>query len=146
VKPQRENSRPGTYFITSKTLGARSLFQVERNARLFLHVLYSHERAGRYLLHEFVLMPDHFHVILTPCVSLEKCVQLIKGGFAHEIGRPVWQRGFTDHRIRDVDDFDRHRQYVRLNPVNRGLVGQAEEYRYSSAYPGYRLAEPSLRG
>jgi putative transposase len=141
-------SPPGTYFMTSKTLEGRSFLQSDRNARLFLHVLYSYERAGHFRLHEFVVMPDHIHVILTPRedTTLEKCVQLIKGSFAHQTKHRVWQRGFTDHRIRDLNDFNRHRRYIHLNPVKRGLVTRPDEYRYCSAYPGFRLAEPFLRG
>ena len=43
-------------------------------ARLFLDTLARYRREGRFLLHEFVLMPDHFHLLLTPAhdVSLEK--------------------------------------------------------------------------
>jgi putative transposase len=35
-----------------------------------------------YQLHEFVVMPNHFHLLLTPggSASLEKAVQFIKGG------------------------------------------------------------------
>lgn len=65
---------------------------------------------GSYLLHEFVLMPDHLHLILTPTVSvsLEKAIQLIKGGSSHEIHRvrgnkmPIWQSGFHESRVMDV--------------------------------------------
>lgn len=53
----------------------------------------------------------------------------------------MWQRGFTDHRIRDRADFERHRKYIHDNPGERGLVALATEYRYSSAYPGFRLDE-----
>jgi hypothetical protein len=29
--------------------------------------------------------------------------------------------------------------YIHQNPVERGLVRQAAEYRYSSAFPGFRM-------
>ena len=48
----------------------------------------------------------------------------------------VWQRGFSDHRIRDWDDFEVHVGYVYRNPVGRKLVEKAEEYPYCSAFPG----------
>ena len=53
-------------------------------ARLFLNVLQDYRGQGRYLLHEFVVMPDHFHLIVTPAadVPLEKAGQYIKGGFS----------------------------------------------------------------
>jgi hypothetical protein len=44
----------------------RDLFQVEKIARLFIEVLFDYRSQKKYLLHEFVVMPDHFHLILTP--------------------------------------------------------------------------------
>jgi hypothetical protein len=37
----------------------------------------------------FVLMPDHFHLLITPAyeVTLERAMQLIKGGFSHAAGK-----------------------------------------------------------
>src|SRR5438067_5845030 len=53
--------------------------------------------------------------------------------------KQVWQRGFTDHRIRDRADFEKHRGYIHDNPVAHRLVDRAMEYRYCSAYPGFKL-------
>ncbi|MGP8224916.1 MAG: REP-associated tyrosine transposase [Terracidiphilus sp.] len=98
-----------------------------------------------YLLHEFVLMPDHFHLLMTPIIALERAVQLIKGGFSFrakkELGSnmEIWQRGFSDHRIRDAEDYDKHLQYIHLNPVKKHLCASPAGYRYSSAYPGWKL-------
>ena len=72
-------------------------------------------------------------------------MQFIKGGYSHALGveldrkGEVWQRGFTEHRIRDAADFDAHRIYIHANPVKRGLVISAQEYRYCSAFPGFKL-------
>lgn len=93
-------------------------------------------------------MPDHVHLLLTPGrdVTLERALPLIKGGYSRAFGlefgpKEIWQRGFTDHRIRDVEDDDRHRDYIHQNPVKHGLVEHASEYRCSSAYPGSKLDE-----
>jgi hypothetical protein len=76
-------------------------------------------------------MPDHIHLLITPqAITLERTMQLIKGGFSHRIATklPVWQRGFTDHRIRDADDFNTRRTYIHQNPVRASLVPSAELY------------------
>ena len=130
--------------ITSRTWGSRTLFSREVWAKLLIDTLY-HYRGSAYLLHEFVVMPDPIHVILTPKTSLEKAVQFIKGGFSYrakkELGSnmEVWQKGFSDHRIRDTSDYQIHRIYVQQNPVRKHLCEQAEEYPYSSARPGFEL-------
>jgi putative transposase len=90
-------------------------------------------------------MPDHFHLLMTPFTSLEKAVQLIKGGFSFQAKRElgsnleIWRRGFADHRIRDYEDYDKHVHYTHLNPVKRGLSARPADYQYSSAFPGWKL-------
>jgi putative transposase len=123
------------------------MFQVENYARLFLKTLFHYRREGHFLLHSFVLMPDHVHLLLTPAqdVTLERTVQLIKGGYSHTLGTligrksEIWQRGFTDHRIRDAHDFVHHWNYIHQNPVVARLVVNPSEYRYCSAFPGFKL-------
>src|ERR1700685_960230 len=112
MKPTRLISPPGTYFVTFETFQRRRFFVVESYARLLLKTLYGYRRQGRFQLHAFVLMPDHVHLLFTPAfdVTLERAVQLIKGGYSHAVGveisrRELWQKGFTDHRIRDPHDF-----------------------------------------
>jgi putative transposase len=117
------------------------LFRNQKWAELFLETLQSY-RERAYLLHEYVLMPEHFHILITPSVTLERAIQFIKGGFSYrakkELGSPmeVWQTGFSDHRIRDSQDYQIHVNYVFRNPVGRKLVGGAGEYPYCSAFPG----------
>ena len=69
----------GTFFITSRT--QTPLFQTERSSELFLDVVQSYRRQNKFLLHAFVIMPDHFHIILTPSegVTLERSIQYLKG-------------------------------------------------------------------
>jgi putative transposase len=147
LKPGRLISPPGTYFVTFSTWQRRRLFVVENYARLFLQTLYRYRRKDRYQLYAFVVMPEHVHLLFTPAteVTLEHAVQLIKGGYSHALGsligrkREIWQRGFTDHRIRDDQDFTHHRNYIHHNPVERGLVDDPGKYRYCSAFPGFKL-------
>ena len=130
--------------VTTSTWGRRALFHAEPWSRLLIDTLY-HYRGSAYLLHEFVIMPDHIHVLLTPLTSLEKAIQFIKGGFSYrakkELGSnmEVWQKGFSDHRIRDASDYRLHVIYMRQNPVNRSLCEKAEDYPYSSAHAGFEL-------
>ena len=143
MKPAREHATNNrqTYFVTAATWQRRALFKNARWAELFLNVLQSYRCRG-YLLHEYVLMPDHFHVLITPEATLERAVQFIKGGFSFRVKKElgssmeIWQRGFSDHRIRDWEDFGIRKGYIYRNPVGRGLVEKAEDYPYCSAFPG----------
>jgi hypothetical protein len=68
-------------------------------------------------------MPDHFHLLLTPAldVSFEKSVQLVKGGFSFRVKKEVgvnlevWEKGYTEHRVKDSTDYQRHADYIREN-------------------------------
>jgi len=147
MRPRREpatNNRQ-TYFITSRTAGAHRYFQTDRWARLFIETLYHYREQGAYQLHAFVVMPDHFHALITPSGALERAVQYIKGGFSHEARKQfgyapdIWQRGFSDHRIRDWDDYERHIAYIHMNPVRARLSATAEGYPWSSAHAGFAV-------
>lgn len=142
-----------TFFVTSTTWGRRSVFQTTRATDLFVEVIFHYRREGKYRLHEFVLMRDHFHALLTvgPEMSIEKAVQFIKGGFSFRAGRElglkgeIWQRGFSEVRVSDEDSFAKHVQYIRNNPVEAYMVERAEDYEYSSANGRYNL-DPAPQG
>ena len=146
MKPAREHATNNsqTYFVTSDIWEQRALFRTEPWARLFFKTLLSY-RGKAYLLHEFVLIPDHFHLLITPTITLERAVQLIKGGFSFRVKRElksaaeVWQRGFSDHSIRDAEDYEAHLKYIHLNPIKKHLCERPAEYRYSSVFPGWEL-------
>ncbi|HEY6252552.1 MAG TPA: transposase [Candidatus Angelobacter sp.] len=112
--------------------------------------MYEYRGQRKFLLHEFVLMPDHLHLLLTPAmtISLERCLQFLKGGFSFrcsrelEVKRKIWQRGFENHRVRDESDYQRHRTYIHMNPVQARLVANPSDYAYSSANPRFELDLP----
>jgi len=137
MRPKRETIRSNefAYFVSTQTAGRRSLFRVENWARLMVATIKHYEGTG-YNLHAFVIMPDHLHLLITPAGSVEKSVQLIKGGFSFRAKRElqwngeIWQPGFTDHRIRDEEDWQRHLTYIRSNPIEAKLVEDIGLYEF----------------
>ena len=133
-----------TFFVTSVTVARRAILQSERMANLLVRVLQDYRNQEKFLLHEFVIMPDHFHLLLTPAadIPLEKAVQYIKGSFSFRAKKeldfqaPIWERSFTNHRVGGADDYARHRDHILQNPVKRFLAKAVEHFPYSSAYPG----------
>jgi putative transposase len=108
-------------------------------------VLLHYRQQRRYLLHEFVVMTDHFHLLITPTESLERAMQLIKGGFSYRVKKElgftheIWQPSYYDRRVRDVEEYFGFREYIRQNPVKRRMVERPEDCRFSSAWPGHQL-------
>ena len=125
------------------------MLQSEAMAGLFIANLFRYRDQGEYKLHAFVVMRDHFHVLLTieGAGTIERAMQKIKGGFSYrartELGfqGEIWQRGFTDERVWDAEQFVAVRQYIHNNPVRKGMVVAEEDYPFSSAHPRFRKPE-----
>jgi putative transposase len=98
-------------------------------------------RFRRYQLHAFVIMPNHVHALATPHVPATRWLGPLKGFTAHlanqilgHVGQPFWQDESYDHLVRSDAEFGRIQAYIEQNPVSAGLVGTAEEFRWSSVH------------
>ena len=147
--PRRGNTGYSTYFITASTFQKMSLFQSERMAQLFVEVLLDYRAHKKYLLHEFVLMPNHFHLLITPTLTLERALQLIKGGFSYRarkelgFGGEIWETSFYDRRVRgqrNTRDFETTFTKIRLRDF--WLLQQRNPY---SSAAGFVLDEVPQR-
>jgi putative transposase len=131
------------FFVTTVTAQRHPIFRRETTANLLIEILAHYRDQRKFLLHEFVIMPDPVHALLTPApeISLERAMQFIKGGFSYRLKSrpPVWQASFTNHRVRDFGDYEHHRQYIRVNPVRARLAERPDQYPYSSAAGVMRL-------
>jgi putative transposase len=111
-------------------------------ALLLIEVLRAYMRSGKIAVHDFVIMPNHVHILMTVPVdmTLEKAMQLIKGSFSFRASKElgfrgeIWQRGYSDVQILDDQSFEQHRQYIEKNPVKAGLANTPEEYLYGTAH------------
>ena len=148
AKPVRNSARQSivagvrTFFVSSRTIQGKHLLQSQRSAELLIDVLRSYTVAGKFKVYEFVVMPDHFHVLVSvgQDTSIERAVQLIKGGFSFrrkkELGLEgeIWQRGFSEVRVPDRKSYLAYKKYIDDNPVKAGLAVRAEDYPYCSAH------------
>ena len=145
--PKHRTAPGSSYFVTTKCWEGRHIFQVPEVAGILVRTMLAHRERKAFSVHEFVVMPNHLHVLITPSyqTSLEKAVQLIKGGSSHAIhvhtGRNmlIWQEGFFDWTIRDLGDWRAKVEYIRNNPVQANLVARVEDWLYSSASGDYSL-------
>jgi putative transposase len=131
----------------------RRLLQSERNAELLIDVLRSLVAEGRFELRDFVIMPDHLHLLLTVFdeMTIEKAMQLIKGRFSHRLSDEfgykgeMWQRGFTEVQIMNSESLAKHSEYIAHNPVKAGIVASADEFPFCFRYLAKRKAEAKIR-
>jgi putative transposase len=135
--------KPQTYALTAATHNRR-IFQRSTLAELLITTLFRYRDAGRFHLHGFVVMPDHIHVLLTPAPdhTIERCAQLIKGGFSFaarkEFAGEIWQEGYHAHRLTDTNDLQNQLRYIAENPQRVHLTG----YPYVHTAGQYSLDPP----
>jgi putative transposase len=137
------------FFATTKTSMGRCLLQSERNAFLLIDVLRSLVAERKFTLHDFVIMTDHIHLLLTveDGMTIEKAMQLIKGRFSHHLSKEfghlgeVWQRGFSEVQVLNRESFMQHRAYIAMNPVKAGLVDSTEKYPYCFEFLANKKSE-----
>lgn len=105
-----------------------------------------------YTIEAVVVMPDHFHMILIPknATDYPHIIRTIKQYFSkhcehkyyahieqsmsrHKEGyKPIWQKKYYEHTIRDEKDFDEKLNYIYNNPIKHGYVDKIEDWEYSS--------------
>ena len=147
-KPVRRRNRlesfdytsTNAYFVTFCVQQGRCLFW-ERQRREWEHTL---SETGRIVndviqsindltgahMDQYVVMPNHVHMIVFlnaddgQRTHLSDIVRYIKSSVTRQIGRPIWQKSYYDHVIRDEQDYCRIREYIENNP------GKWKEDRY----------------
>ena len=142
-------SNARVFFATTKTSMAKRILQSERNAMLLIEVLRSNVTAGKFQLHDFVIMPNHLHLLVTlpSDMTIERTMQLVKGGFSYRLRKEygfqgeVWQRGFSEARVNDRQSLLYYREYMAQNPVKAGLVDCPQLYPYSYTYLARKKAQ-----
>ena len=107
-----------------------------------------------YKIDAIVVLPDHFHMIITPKVpeDYSAIISFIKRSFVYGLNEKskqkfktnlstsqykrqhsgVWQRRFYEHTIRDKKDLQNHLKYMENNPLKHGLVENIKDWKYSS--------------
>jgi putative transposase len=67
AKPLRDHASAltNTYFVTTSAFEGQALFQSERAAKLLVETIIGYHEQEKYLLHEFVIMPNHLHLLHT---------------------------------------------------------------------------------
>ena len=92
--------------------------------------------AKRYLVGRYVIMPDHLHLFCAPVGQTAESVARWVAYWKRlaSISMPqlddVWQRNCWDRQLRDAHHYEDKWEYVRENPVRKGLIKHAEAWPY----------------
>jgi len=93
-------------------------------------------------VHAFVLMTNHFHLILTPhtVAALSRMMQTVNASYAQYFNRQykrtgtLWTGRYRSLLLTDAHYWLTCLRYVEQNPVRARLVEKPDQYRWSS-YP-----------
>jgi len=143
---KRYKETNAAYFVTSVTYKRKSLFNDRLAAELLLNIILYHKFACHYCIYGFVIMPDHFHMVMQPYgeLDLSNIIRRIKGNFTRFYNlhtgqsEPIWQKGFYDRGIRGRQELVSVLQYIHNNPLRKGLVTEPDGYEFSSFAYYYR--------
>ena len=147
LRAGRISSGGETYYVTKCVEGRRPLLAKPDSAEAIIDSLVFARAKGRIKLLAFVVMPDHYHVLLTlmPGEELSRLMQSIGSFTANRIRDllgyrgVVWQRdGYYEHRCRNESEVLGCAAYIHHNPVRKGLVVREEDWIASSAHPSRR--------
>jgi putative transposase len=151
------------HFITSSCYQRRPLLDTARRRDLFLTILEQVRLRYSFVVVGYVLMPEHIHLLIgepdrgTPSTVM----QVMKQRFARRVlgewrrcppaqfslwrealeAGHIWQHRFYDFVVSSEVKIVEKLRYIHQNPVKRGLVLSAEEWKWSS-FRHYAYDEP----
>jgi putative transposase len=116
-----------TYAVTAVAAPHYYPFKQPEFADLMVQIILRYRKHSSYLLHGFVVMPNHIRLLLTPTETVAQAVLCLKGGFffairdhvQEETWDAIWQEGYAEHRIRDACDYRSHLRNIAIQPKRR---------------------------
>lgn len=151
-------------FLTFSCFERLPLFNNAAIRDLFVKDLERTRQLFEYKLFAWVIMPEHVHLLMLPKLPqfpVRKVLSELKGQFAgrvlrrwKKLGAPILKRvidndgtqrfwlpgGGYDRNINSPEELEEKINYIHHNPVKRGLVARAVDWRWGSArwYAGVR--------
>lgn len=76
---------------------------------------------------KYCVMPDHIHLILRiesdaygrmiSAATVSTAIGSMKRWVSQQVGKPIWQKSFYDHGIRNQQDYNETWEYIENNPL-----------------------------
>ncbi len=149
VQYRRNFVAGGTYFFTVNLRDRRSNALTD-HADAFRKIMRDVKTLLPFTIDAMVVLPEHWHAVWTlpECdANYVRRLRLVKARFTSHLlrsGVPIaqdargeyqlWQKRYWEHTIRDDLDFERHVNYIHINPVKHGYVKRAIDWPHSSIH------------
>ena len=131
-----QNYSPPLYFVTLCTQDRVPWLACPSAHESFLKCARIASQTSRAAVGRYVLMPDHAHLFVRLALEerLGNWVSGLKRAFTFAVKEAAldakWQAGFFDHVLRHAESYGEKWEYVRQNPVRKGLVSKPEDWPY----------------
>ncbi len=143
----------GTYFFTAVTYDRRPILTTAEGRSFLRAAIETTRRRRPFEVFANVLLPDHWHLIMQlpsgdngysarmKRIKEEFTKHWLNAGLSEakvtqsqsaKGERGIWQPRFWEHTIEDVDDLERHTDYIHWNPCKHRLVGRVRDWEWSS--------------
>lgn len=140
---------PGATYFFTVNLRDRTSNLLTREIDLLRETVRATRARHPFHIDAWVVLPDHMHCLWTlPPGDANFALRwkVIKFAFAKRLPitetrtvnqqrrreRGIWQRRYWEHLIRDERDYQRHFDYIHVNPLKHGYVERLEDWPYSS--------------
>ena len=143
ARPLRVEYPGAFYHVTSRGNERRKIFHAKSDYEKFKTYLKESQEKFSYLLHSYVLMGNHYHLLIeTPEGNLRRIMHYINGAYTNYVNRRKGRSGhlFQGRYKAILVDRDNYllelSRYIHLNPVRAGIAESPQAYPCSS-YPSF---------
>jgi len=142
LRKKRELVEGAAYHVTSRTNDRIRVFENKLGRRIMILVLEDAKEKYGFRLHNFCIMPNHIHLLITPSngTKLSCIIQWIKThsakrwNFIHGSKDHMWGERFFSRPVKDLREYFFVHNYIAQNPVKAGLTHCAQDWKASGAY------------
>lgn len=138
-RPVRIEFPSAHYYVTSRGMNDKAVFRDTEDRAVFLNVLSGVVERFGWLVHSYVLLDSHYHLVLEcPQANLSKGMRQLNGVYTqhfnrrHEADGPLFQGRFHSVLFEAEEYLVPLCRHAVLNPVRLKLSGSAQQYRWSS--------------
>ncbi len=139
ARPLRIEYEDAVYHVTARGNEKRKIYFTKTDYQKFLQYIAESKKKFGILIHSYVLMGNHYHLIIeTPEANLSKALHYINGSYTTYVNNKRKRSGhlFQGRYKAIVVSKDNYlvelSRYIHLNPFRAGMVEKPEEYQYSS--------------
>jgi len=140
-----------SHFVTFTCYHRFPYLADDKTRQAFVIALERARKLYQFRVYGFVAMPEHVHLLISEpdsgtiaiavqALKISSSLRTTRARDSAERRSQLWQKRYFDRNIRDYAEFVEKLQYIHRNPVKRGLVERAEDWKWSS-FGHYALHE-----